>query len=291
MKRSVILLTLLAAGALLILGVASDILCQGVLRVPRRQVIAPPAVGVDWRDAAVTAGDGVVLRGWFATAPAHGDDCVVALHGVADTSASAAGFAPMFLAGGYSVLAPDSRAHGRSGGDLVTYGVLERHDALAWARWLRQRGCRRIYGLGESLGAAVLIQAAAIEPAFRAIVAECSYADLRTVGEYRVRRIAGRAAPLAGLLVESAIVYARLRYGVDLRDASPEAAIARTRTPILLIHGLADAETPPENSRRLARANPDAPLWLTPGARHVGASAAAPAEFRWRVLAWFAEHR
>jgi dipeptidyl aminopeptidase/acylaminoacyl peptidase len=291
MRRFVILLTLLAAGALLILGVASDVLCQGVLRVPRRPAKSPPAVGVTWRDAAVTARDGVVLRGWFAPAPGGGDGCVMAMHGVADTSASAAGFAPMFLSSGYSVLAPDSRAHGRSGGDLVTYGVLERHDALAWARWLRGQGCRRIYGLGESLGAAVLIQAAAIEPAFRAIVAECSYADLRTVGEYRVRRIAGRAAPLAGLLVESAIVYARLRYGLDLRDASPEAAIARASTPILLIHGLADVETPPENSRRLARANPRGPLWLAPGAGHVGAAAAAPAEFRRRVLAWFAAYR
>ena len=65
-------------------------------------------------------------------------------------------------------------------------GLLEQYDTLDWARRMRQEGCTRIHGFGESLGAAVLIQAAALEPAFAAIVAECPFAELRQIGAYRV---------------------------------------------------------------------------------------------------------
>src|SRR6185295_3975118 len=103
------------------------------------------------------------------------------LHGISDSRLGVTGFAPMFVPERYSVLAPDSRGHGRSGGEFVTYGLLEKYDVLAWAHWMRREGCERIYGLGESLGASILIQAAAVEPVFRAIVAECPFADLRAI--------------------------------------------------------------------------------------------------------------
>lgn len=165
----------------------------------------------------------------------------------------------------------------------MTYGLLERYDVIAWTRWMRTAGCREIFGLGESLGASVLIEAAAIEPVFRAIVAECPYADLRSVADYRIGKIAG---PFTGWVIGSGALYARWVDGFDLFSVSPIEAIVRTSTPVLLIHGLADDRTPPVNSIRLARANPRAQLWLVPNAGHTGASSAAPEEFRRRVLAW-----
>jgi hypothetical protein len=148
--------------------------------------------------------------------------------------------------------------------------------------------------LGESLGAAILIQAAALEPAFAAIAAECSYADLQATGEYRVRRRIPLpkllAAPIAKVVVMTGLVYANLVYGMDFRQVSPIKSIRQTSTPILLIHGLDDLETPPSESQELAAANRDDPLWLVPKARHTGASAVVPDEFRQRVLGWFAAH-
>jgi fermentation-respiration switch protein FrsA (DUF1100 family) len=90
----------------------------------------------------------------------------------------------MFLNQGYAVLLPDSRAHGASEGRFVTYGLLEKYDVLAWASWMKRAGCANLYGLGESLGASILIQAAAVQSVFAAIVAECPYADLREIAEY-----------------------------------------------------------------------------------------------------------
>jgi pimeloyl-ACP methyl ester carboxylesterase len=84
------------------------------------------------------------------------------------------------------------------------------------------------------------------------------------------------------------LLYCQLKYGLDLREASPEARIGQTRTPILLIHGLADSKTPPEHSRILATRNPWVVLCLVPGPEHTSAWSTAPAEFERRVLEWFA---
>ena len=201
----------------------------------------------------------------------------------------------MFQEQGYSVLAPDSRAHGESGGEIVTYGLLEKGEVIAWAHWMNRRGCTKLYGLGESLGASILIQATAVEPAFAAIVSESAYADLQDAAEVRLMHSlplpATIARPIAWLAAVNGKAYARIAYGLDFNAASPLEAIRRSHTPILLIHGLDDDQTPPDHSRRLAAANPSiTELWLVPGIRHASAYSADPSVFRQRVLHWFSEH-
>jgi hypothetical protein len=283
----------------LLTGVAA-VFCEATLHVPRRasgdaQTAAAIYPDATWSTVHLRAPDGAILEAWFVRPHAQPSGrCVMALHGIADSKLGAAGFAPLFLAEGYSVLLPDSRGHGRSGGEFVTYGLLEKRDVLAWAHWMRTAGCTETYGLGESLGASILIQASAIEPAFRAVVAECPFADLKAAGEYRVRRMLPLpgwvAEPIAWTVVDSGLVYARLRYGFDFRQVAPMTAMAQTHTPILLIHGLEDGRTPYWHSQRLKQGNPTAVLWLVPNADHVSASSTDPAGFRERVLDWFARH-
>ncbi len=261
--------------------------CLATLHVPRRPSDTPPAGA---QDVSVVARDKAALRAWWLPASRPNGNCVIVLHGIGDSRAGSVGFAPMFLNRGYSVLAPDSRAHGTSGGRLVTYGLLERYDVIAWAHKMHTLGCRKIYGLGESLGASILIQAAAVEPAFAAIVAESPYADLREIAEYRAHHMTHLPDILARVVVSSAVLYARCVDGLDLAAVSPVRDIARESTPVLLIHGLADQRTPPSNSEELARANPHDALWLIPNGDHTNASSAAPGEFRIRVLGWFHQH-
>jgi dipeptidyl aminopeptidase/acylaminoacyl peptidase len=260
---------------------AGALLFERALRVERK--ITRRDAG---QEVSVAAADGAILRGQFVKASSS-SDCVMILHGVADSHASALGFAPMFLEAGYSVLAPDSRAHGASGGELVTFGVLEADDVVRWAEWLRNRGCRRLYGLGESLGAAILIQAAAKEQVFAAVVAECAFRDLPSIATYRVAKSAHVPEFVAKALVVGAVVYGRGRYGLDLTEASPVESAKRLRTPLLLIHGTKDDNTPPAHSQAIADGGTRSELWLVPAAGHTNASAVQPVEFRKRVLEWF----
>jgi fermentation-respiration switch protein FrsA (DUF1100 family) len=271
-------------------GLMGAVFCRETLHVSRRVSLAPENATT----VSIAAPDRARLSAWWLKAARPNGNCVVVLHGIKDSRASSLRFAPMFLNAGYNVLLPDSRAHGESEGRFVTYGLLEKYDVIAWAAWMKVAGCGKVYGLGESLGAAILIQSAAVRPAFSAIAAEGSYADLREAAEMRVRRMlrvpAMLAKPAARMVVDSGEYYARWVDGLNLEHVSPVRAIASAPTPILLIHGLEDSRTPFSDSEELARANPRNALWLVPNAQHISAAAAAPEEFSRRVLGWFANH-
>lgn len=167
----------------------------------------------------------------------------------------------------------------------MTFGVRERSDVALWAKWMRSKpGVARLYGLGESMGAAIMLQAV---DEFDAVVAEDSFATFRQVAQYRVAEKTGVWEWMAAPLVECGFLYARARYGVDLEAASPLEHVRKTLVPVLLIQGLADRNIPPAHARELAVCNRRVELWLVSGAGHTGAIASQPAETERRVLSWF----
>ncbi|MBI3663330.1 MAG: alpha/beta fold hydrolase [Acidobacteria bacterium] len=247
-------------------------------------------------EVTLRAKDGVLLRAWFFRPDKPNGNSVLLLHGVADSRAGMLAYARLFLRKGYSVLAPDARAHGDSDGDIATYGLREAGDIQQWATSLVEtEPTNCVYALAESMGAGQLLQSLAAEPRFCAVVAESPFATFREVAYDRVGRPFG-AGPWLGrtllrIPIESALLYARLRYGIDLTRANPTEAIRNTRMPILLIHGKDDSNIPPRHSERLHASNPSATsLWLVTGAQHTGALGTAPAEFEQRVTAWFAKY-
>jgi fermentation-respiration switch protein FrsA (DUF1100 family) len=293
LKRHRVFLYTLIALALLPIGIttlSASALLQ-MLHMPR-------TVKPDWSKAQVIqieVQDHTALKAAWVESPTFAGSCVLSLHGAGGWRARSHRFLPWLLPAGYSVLAPDLRAQGESGGDTITYGLLEQHDAIAWTTWMRGHGCAKIYGMGESLGASVLIMAAGLDPkahVFEAIVAECPFADLLEAAEQRARGLfpfpATMAGPLATMAVGGGNLYVRATKGLNFNEASPVRSIARLAIPVLLIHGLNDTRTPPSHSQELARANPShTQLWLVPGASHVGAYTTAPKEFKERVLGFF----
>jgi hypothetical protein len=247
----------------------------------------------------IAASDGAILRAWFMR-PAQGNgDAVILLHGVASNRAGMLGPADMLLRHGYSVLLPDARAQGMSGGDLATYGFLEAVDLLQWFNWLAQKQSSHcIDAIGESMGAAQLLSSLKTDRGFCAVAAESSFASFREASNVRIGEWFG-AGPWLGRtllrpLVESGILYARWRYGVDLAQVDPAQAVAASSVPVLLIHGLADNNMPPYNSERILAASQghhaNVILWEPSDAGHCGAMGAEPKEFERRITAWFESH-
>jgi dipeptidyl aminopeptidase/acylaminoacyl peptidase len=286
----VLLLTLLVAG-----------LVENALYIPAAMHPAPDPALADsvarscfatWQAVEIAADDGAPLRAWIFRPRASTGSAVILLHGVADTRTGMMDQARFLLSAGYTVLLPDSRGHGVSGGRMITYGVLETGDLHRWTDWLaRQPGIGRIYGLGASMGAAILLESLPQEPCFRAVVADCPFATFREVARDRLHQFTGVSTPLLVPLVDLGFVYARLAHGIDLSQASPAATIPAAGTPILLIHGDRDANIPVRHSRELAALNPAVQLWVVHGAGHVGSLAVASEEYARRVLVWFATHR
>jgi len=284
----------------LILAVFLGELAFRPLRVPLRDHHSAQAVaarfGAVLQNASVSARDGVQLRGWFASPADANGDAVILLHGVGDNREGMGGFAELFLSKGYAVLLPDSRGQGESGGQYPTYGVKETDDVHRWFEYLATRHHPRcIFGMGESMGAAVLLQSVRKEVRFCAVIAESPFASFREIAYVRVGQFVGTGTWLGKVAlrpaVEFAFLYGRITRGVSLTDASPEDAVVGSRVPILLIHGLADNNIPFQQSEWIRSHNPaDITLWEVPGAGHCGAVSVVPQEFDSRVVRWFSAH-
>jgi pimeloyl-ACP methyl ester carboxylesterase len=256
--------------------------------------------GAELQTVAIQAADGVVLQGWYVVPDHQNGQAVILLHGIADNRGGVVGYGQAFLQQGYRILLPDSRAHGESGGAVATYGLLESDDIHRWVSWLYSKGARCVDGFGESMGAALVLESLRSESEFCAVVADSAFSDFRSVaydregyfvgaGRFGMERIVGRTVGL--LPAEIGLLYARWRYGVDLRRANPVDAVKSSTVPVLLIHGDEDINILPWHSRALAQADPVyAQLWIVPGAGHCGAVGVAPDEFWSRVLSFFARH-
>src|SRR5262249_24452328 len=93
---------------------------------------------------------------------------IVYLHGIADNRTSASGVIERFTARRFDVVAYDSRAHGESEGSACTYGCFEKHDLRRVVDTVRPGP---VILIGTSLGAAVALQEAALDPRVTAVVA------------------------------------------------------------------------------------------------------------------------
>src|SRR5882724_9547856 len=285
-------------------AVAGILLAEMTLHPQRRVVDAQAAgdaqevarrAGSTLREVSVRTKDNLALKSWFVQPVAGNGSTVLLLHALGDNRDGMLGYADLLLHRGYSVLLPDARAQGESDGLIATYGLLERRDIRDWAAWVETNvhpNC--VFGFGESMGAAQLLQSLNGEPIFCAVVAESPFSDLREVGFDRAGQFFHTGPWLGRTLlrpaIEIAFLYSRWKYGFNLEQVSPVAVLSTTRTPVLLIHGQIDSNIPIRHSRLIKAADPSVALWEVPYADHCGAISAAPQEFGTRVLNWFAVH-
>jgi hypothetical protein len=279
-------------------------LAEGALHPKRRLITAEPQIEAafvrkfraSFELVAINTANHAQMKAWYVRPSDWNHESVLLLHGVADNRDGMTGYAAMFLKAGYAVLLPDSRAHGESGGSIATYGVLERNDVGQWARWLQERsdGCVDLFG--ESMGAAIALQAAAVTPGLCAVVVESSFSSFREIAYDRISQTTGLSLvwskTLARPMLEGALLYTRLRYGMNLADAQPGRALGATNVPVLLIEDDEDHNIPPRHAALLMRsAQGGDAIWHVPGADHGGAISIAATEFQTKVLGWFESHQ
>ena len=170
---------------------------------------------------------------------------------------------------GHNVLLIDERAHGRSEGNTISFGILERLDLLDWINYAITRFGKdvKILLYGVSMGGATVLMASdlALPENVRGIIADCPYAKPLDIILY-----VGKRTSFPNWLIKPfAILAARIYGGFDLLETDAEQAVKNTKVPILIIHGEADRYEPCEMSAEVALANPDMVQRFTfPGAAH-----------------------
>jgi pimeloyl-ACP methyl ester carboxylesterase len=198
------------------------------------------------------ATDGIRLDAWWVPATRNtrtdgrgshkqGHDTVLLCHGFGRDKASDLFLARDLVANGYNLLAIDLRAHGRSGGQFTGFGGIESRDVLGAVNWLRTNHpseCRRILGLGESLGAVALIEAASDPgPDGRAIDAIAAYNPYDELSPL-INNVAAEHTIAAGPWVLKHIIVpvASIQLGANLSTVDPAIQVQRLwPRPILVL--------------------------------------------------------
>ncbi len=233
----------------------------------------------------VSAADGAVLRGWAVRG--SGKKVALVLHGHDCDSGSIGFITDMFLRLGYSVLVPDMRGNGESGGRFITFGALEQRDARLWLYKALQ-----IFGddselvvYGNSLGGATALLLSAqngLPGQLKCIVSDCAFTSAREmINAAGKLYLPAFALPLVlvGLgLLSRPVAHFRIA------DTEPLAVMPRSQRPTLFIHGGADTYVPAEMVQRLyAACRSEKALYVAPGCTHGVAFFGDPQRFEREV--------
>ncbi len=253
----------------------------------RRNPHTPKQLRLDYEEVAWASIDGTGIRGWWVPAEGSGRTAVVC-HGVGAFKADMLEFMYVLHEGGYNVLALDFRGHGDSDGHTVTYGRLEQWDIIKGVDWVRGRhpaACRRIVGVGWSMGAASLILAAAEDARIEALHVDAAYA--RT---FDIARVITQTQPAvfrpAGLYLGTAL--GSLESGTNLFTLAPVAVVdAISPRPVMFVHGTMDTIIPIEQGRQLFAAAREPKFWHEiAGAGHCQTQAIDTPVYDERMLAF-----
>jgi len=304
-------LTLLAVIAGSYVGVSST-MASGLTRTPRfRPKNSPDSVGLFYKNITFTSrGSESKLSGWIIPPEIDSNSqdtqikktpWIVMLQGNnasrSDRKTGMLDIARALVKHKFGVLMFDMRARGDSPSAKASAGYYERLDLQGASDYLVSQGSdrNRIGVLGFSLGGAVALMAGSNPNNFKAVVSDSAFADYSLMLKNSMK---GFKRPLT-LCFPGMKFMAKTMYGIDISDISPARSIARSDTPVLIIHGEEDVLISADHARRLGRAvgasfeeidNGKETVWIVPGAGHMEAFRTQPETYVRNVTNFFNTH-
>lgn len=205
-------------------------------------------------DVCVTACDGLTLQATyyelFENAPIE-----IMFHGYR-------GSAERDLCGGLqrclklkrNVLAVDQRGHGRSDGNVISFGVKERFDVKTWAEYAYERFGDNVKLIitGISMGASTVLMASSLSlpKTVVGIVADCGFNNTKEIIKSVITKMHLPANVFYPFVKLGAIIFG----GFNPEQTSAEQEVKNSKLPILFIHGDSDDFVPCYMSQKNYRA-------------------------------------
>lgn len=216
-----------------------------------REIINRP-----YEPVTVQSHDGLVLFGrYYHTA--DGAPLDIGFHGYRSSYvADFCGGSVLSISQGHNLLLVDQRAHGKSRGDTISFGILERWDVLRWVDYAISRfgSDTKICLYGVSMGAATVLMAADLDlpENVKGIIADCPYVKASDI----IVHVGRKMKYPAWFTVPCAWLGARIFGRFHLYETDAVKAVANSKIPILIIHGEEDTFVPTAMSALAQQANP-----------------------------------
>ena len=242
-----------------------------------RWAIQEASLGIPHEEVSIEMADGRDLAAWYV--PSRNRTAVLLSHGSGGSRERVASRVRMLARHGYGVLAFDNPGNGESDGHSNGLGSNAQPAVDAALGWLSRRpdvDPRRIAGFGSSLGAEVLIEAAAGDPRLRAVVSDGATRpmDARRVGDPGLPQRA-----FAAVWGQALRGISGMHEPASLLRFMPRLA----PRPVLLIAGGRAADEVPANRLYRDAAGPGTELWEIADAGHTGGLRTHPAEYERRT--------
>lgn len=226
---------------------------------------------VDLKDVEIPSHDGLKLHGYFIEAKMPTNKTAILAHGYVSNGRDMISYARFYRDKlGYNVLMPDDRGHGKSEGDYIGFGWVDRKDYLKWIHYVISTLGKNSEILlhGVSMGGATVLMTSGedLPPNVKAIISDCAYTSVKDQLEYQLKRM--YHLPSFPIL-QSTSLLTKIKAGYFFGEASALDQVKKSKTPILFIHGDEDSFVPYEMVNRLYEScASEKDIFIVPKAQH-----------------------
>lgn len=242
---------------------------EGIHRVKEKLLERPS------EHVTIKSRDGLTLHGDLFSAEFPLGRTAILFHGYTSCGMNdCSNMAEYFMENGWNALIVDQRAHGKSEGSYIGFGILDRFDCLEWIKYinLRMGEEEKIVLYGVSMGGATVLMTSGLDNLPRnvkAIIADCAFTSPYDVFKHILRRDYHLPPhPIMDINDEMC----RRKAGYGFKDCSTLDAVRKAPCPILFIHGKEDLFVPTRMSEENYRAcTGEKELLLVENAGHAAA--------------------
>ncbi len=192
----------------------------------------------------IISNDSIQLKGKYLD---HEDEhrWVILIHGYKSSHENMTSYGAEYYQRGYNVVLPDNRAHGKSEGDYIGMGWLDKDDIACWVDWIIEKDSQaQIILHGVSMGGATVMMASGDHlPHVVGYIEDCGYTSVWDIFASELnKRFSLPSFPI--LDISNGI--AQLKAGYDFKKASSVEQVKKADQPMLFIHGEKDDFVPVE---------------------------------------------
>ena len=163
----------------------------------------------------------------------------------------------------------DERAHGKSEGKVITFGIKERLDGLKWIEYVLKRFGKKseIYLFGVSMGAATVLMMSGLKlpKNVKVIVADSAFSSPKDI----IKKVIKDMKLPVSIIYPFVYLSARIFGHFNPNEVNVLDEVKKSKIPILLFHGTCDNFVPYEMSEKIyenIKSKKD--ILLTPNADH-----------------------